>query len=666
MLIALSLLACSDEDNTDDTAAAEVCTNIVYTDADGDGWGDLETVELVCDLEADHVTVGGDCDDANPEATPDRMWFLDADGDGYGDPDAQVASCLGQAGLVDDSSDCDDLSAANNPDGVETCDGADNDCDGTADEEATDAPTWYADIDEDGYGDADHGQAACESFDGRVADATDCDDHDAEVNPEGTETCDGVDNDCDGATDFDGWIPADYSTLAAAMTAVPDGAHFCVDEGEHDAQDLTYEGDLILDGAGSALTILSANSGVFLEIEGDLTLNDLALTDLSADDEDSRSIGIHQLQGNTSLTRVDLSDATINGVDDAYNDYAVFVYCRGPGDLTLTDVTVSDVTWNNTPDNYQNTSELFNCWGGDLNVDGLVIEDLSATAMRQDSLLDFWGNSASVSKVEVRNVNSYLSGLYVYMWGPIDVAATYAVTVSDVLIEDNTFEMSTDDDTYYAYVYGGLFGLVSSDSGDAVVQRVEVRNNAMPSNGDITQRGGVFYSYSDGLLVQNVIVANNTFGDTETSYPLFYGQTVTLENADIVDNDFGSTEDLGGLLFAYDNFSVMNANFVGNAMAADSVDAVWGQIGDEDDEWAWAYNNIEDNEMPDGYALASWAGDEVEGTDGMAVDPGYTDRDNGDYTLTSTSALIDAGSSDIEDADGTVSDVGAHGGENAW
>ncbi|MEL6346281.1 MAG: MopE-related protein, partial [Myxococcota bacterium] len=78
--------------------------------------------------------------------------------------------------------DCDDEDAAVNPGAEEACDGVDNDCDDSVDEDDVCAAD---DADGDGY-DAE----------------IDCDDSNADVNPGADEACgDGVDNDCNGFTD---------------------------------------------------------------------------------------------------------------------------------------------------------------------------------------------------------------------------------------------------------------------------------------------------------------------------------------------------------------------------------------------------------------------------------------------------------------------------------
>ena len=61
--------------------------------------------------------------------------------------------------------------------------------------------TWYADVDADGWGAADDRVSACEAPTGYVDAWGDCDDTDSTVHPDGTETCNGVDDDCDDTID---------------------------------------------------------------------------------------------------------------------------------------------------------------------------------------------------------------------------------------------------------------------------------------------------------------------------------------------------------------------------------------------------------------------------------------------------------------------------------
>jgi len=118
----------------------------------------------------------------------------DRDGDGY------EAWQLG-------GEDCDDSEPAVHPGANEICaDEVDNDCDGITDDDGIGASTWYPDLDGDGFG-ADAPVTACAQPDQYVADldgGTDCNDSDSSIKPGATEVWyDGVDQDCDGADDFD-------------------------------------------------------------------------------------------------------------------------------------------------------------------------------------------------------------------------------------------------------------------------------------------------------------------------------------------------------------------------------------------------------------------------------------------------------------------------------
>jgi lamin tail-like protein/putative metal-binding protein len=59
------------------------------------------------------------------------------------------------------------------------------------------APTFYADVDNDTYGDALNPAQSCTQPAGYVANSSDCNDNNAAINPGATEVCDGFDNDCD-------------------------------------------------------------------------------------------------------------------------------------------------------------------------------------------------------------------------------------------------------------------------------------------------------------------------------------------------------------------------------------------------------------------------------------------------------------------------------------
>ena len=96
--------------------------------------------------------------------------------------------------------DCDDNDGSVFPGATEICDGIDNNCDGNVDESG--GQLWYADSDNDGFGDAnDPGTASCFQLPDTSDNNFDCNDGNSNINPNAQEVCDGVDNNCDGTTD---------------------------------------------------------------------------------------------------------------------------------------------------------------------------------------------------------------------------------------------------------------------------------------------------------------------------------------------------------------------------------------------------------------------------------------------------------------------------------
>ncbi|MFH1465933.1 MAG: putative metal-binding motif-containing protein, partial [Pseudomonadota bacterium] len=156
-----------------------------------------------------------DCDgDTNEDTDPGEdalsctWYYLDNDRDSYGTI-AGTSLCLcgpdsTRRYTTLDHSDCDDATATTYPGATEHCDGVDSDCDGTLDEDdAVEAQYWYADTDNDTYGDPAVSDFDCYVPTGYVADDTDCDDGRALTNPAATEYCNAHDDDCDGDVDED-------------------------------------------------------------------------------------------------------------------------------------------------------------------------------------------------------------------------------------------------------------------------------------------------------------------------------------------------------------------------------------------------------------------------------------------------------------------------------
>jgi len=131
--------------------------------------------------------------------------YADSDNDGFGDANDAGTLVVGGCDSVssDNNTDCDDSNGTTNPNGVEVCDGLDNNCDGSVDEGFA-ASTWYEDADGDGFGASGTDSSRCDQPPGYVDNTLDCDDGDAGVNPGTTEVCgNSTDDNCDTNIDED-------------------------------------------------------------------------------------------------------------------------------------------------------------------------------------------------------------------------------------------------------------------------------------------------------------------------------------------------------------------------------------------------------------------------------------------------------------------------------
>ena len=226
---------CDDDDPTRFPSNPEACNEL-----DDDCDGVVPADELDTDGDG-FFPCTGDCDDGDPEQIPGQTWHPDADGDTFGNINVVQVLCLRPADWITDGTDCDDDDASRFPGNSEVCDGVDNACLGLAADETDD--------DGDGLfpcnGDCDDSEEAifegnteeCDGFDNDCDPSTtvplgeldndtdrfltcalfvsngatnasgstllggnDCADNDGFRFPTNPEVCDGIDNDCIGST----------------------------------------------------------------------------------------------------------------------------------------------------------------------------------------------------------------------------------------------------------------------------------------------------------------------------------------------------------------------------------------------------------------------------------------------------------------------------------
>jgi len=194
-----------------------------FTDADFDG---QTPCQGDCD-DADASVFEGNvegCDEIDNDCDGDVDEDTDVDGDGVPGP---FPNCFAVAGAID----CDDNDPALYPGAPEVCDFADNDCDGTADENL--------DFDSDGF-------TSCEG---------DCQALNAAVNPSAVEVCDGLDNDCNNViddnfdNDGDGQSPCS-GDCDDANAVIFDGAPELCDDLDNDCDGLLGVNEADQDGDG--------------------------------------------------------------------------------------------------------------------------------------------------------------------------------------------------------------------------------------------------------------------------------------------------------------------------------------------------------------------------------------------------------------------------------
>ena len=504
------------------------------------------------------------CSDKDPEDTGDKActetaWFLDADLDGYGSSE-RVDACEAPVGYVAGSTDCDDADSSAHPDADEVCDGVDNDCDGSADEEPTDGVTLFADVDLDGYGDANTTAVSCPGEEGWVQDDSDCDDADATAHPGADELCDGADNDCDGSTDGASW-PTDFGddSLALAISET-DAELLCVEAGTWDDWIVITDKALTVRGFGVGETILRGAGGEALSLNG---ADGSVVSDMSLS-----SVVIYETDG------VVLRDIEVGGLELAASS------CEG----CAIDLRTSDDVLFERVDVRDNELELT---GNNPKLLGLIYVRDSGLVW-QDGLIE---DNEVIASWKTTTVNAVL--LY---------AAASTVELNGVRAEGNSYEISasSSDGNTVQITSRGLFNANSSTMDlvdfDLVDNRVDMTA--------VNTGGGVAYSTNSFLM--------------EAS-----GGAVTWTGGTVSGNEsllFASSQSQNYLMLMSHDFVLEDVTFTGNSARSetDTGAAIVSGIYLQNTAHTGVRVDLRDNTLeaagPSGWMYPIYGGYDIDGT----------------------------------------------------
>ena len=246
-----------------DEPGAEGCS-VFYKDKDDDGWGMANKFQCQCGPEGDYTATGpGDCDDST--------WNI-------------------------------------NPEGSEVCNNSDDDCDGVTDNPGSlGCENYFMDFDGDGYGSMEPSCICWPDNMYTTKNGGDCNEENPSIHPGAAETCDQIDNNCDGQVDEGvGSTCGTCDPSCHQVNVGPEGDEiFTLDDENSNALSVNEDGHLQLDKEEVKIAF------IWISNSGENTISKL-------DTITGNETGRYQACSNPSRTAVDL-----------YGD--VWVGCRSDG-----------------------------------------------------------------------------------------------------------------------------------------------------------------------------------------------------------------------------------------------------------------------------------------------------------------------------------------------